>query len=148
MKDKKDKVLMNWMKEFFPYGQFRQAGIFTKEMRGDYKAQAEHICKMLCLKSIYEYGKDEIKCHITYANPDCPAGICTNGRPLLVDKNGRLKPEPFITIIPSIWDDNFIHLADRPFIDGSKYDEDDDYGQDDGSAPNPVIIKPPKIKKP
>lgn len=141
MKNKKDTVLIGWMKEFFPYGQFRKAGIFTKEMRGDYKAQAEHICKMLGLKSIYEYGKDEIRCHITYANPDCPVGICTNGRPLSVNQRGVLKAEPFVTIIPSIWDEE----QSPPYIDGSKYDEGDEE-PGDGDVGTPVLIKPPKVK--
>ena len=104
MDNKKDMVLIKWMKEFFPYAEFRKAGVFTKEMKGDYKAQAEHICLILNLKSIYEYGKEEIRCHITYANPDCPSGMCTNGRPLNVDEKGILKAEPFVTVLPSIWD--------------------------------------------
>lgn len=141
MKAKTDNVLMNWMKEFFPYSQFRKAGIFTKEMKGDYKVQSEHICRMLGLNSIYEYGKEEIRCHITYANPDCPAGICTNGRPLNVDVNGKLKPEPFITVIPSVWDEN-----EEPFfIDGSKYDEEDEE-PGDGDANSPILTSPTKFK--
>jgi hypothetical protein len=32
----KDKVLENFMKEFFPYSEFKRIGLFTKEMRGDY----------------------------------------------------------------------------------------------------------------
>lgn len=147
MKKKKDTVLISFMKEFFPYAQFKQAGIFVKEMRGDYKAQAEEICRILGLKSIYEYGKDEIRCHITYANPDCPGGIDTNGRPLRVAINGKLQAEPFVTVIPSIWDEDFIHPADRPnvVIDGSDYDEDDEE-PGDGDANSPVLIKPPKNK--
>jgi hypothetical protein len=142
MKNKKDIVLINWMKEFFPYGEFRKAGIFTKEMRGDYKAQAEHICTRLGLKSIYEYGKNEIRCHISYVNPDCPSGICTNGRPLSINKNGDLKSEPFITIIPSIWNEQQVMPID---IDGSKYDEGDEE-PGDGDADIPVLTKPPKAK--
>lgn len=145
---KKDKVLANWMKEFFPYGEFRKAGVFTKDMRGNYKVQSEYICKILGLKSIYEYGKDEIRCHITYANPDCPIGICTNGRPLTINNSGFLKDEPFITIIPSIWNDQYdkdeqqIHHIDMV---GSKYDEGDEE-PDDGDADSPILIKPPKAK--
>lgn len=103
--DKKDNVLVNWMKEFFPYAEFKKASIFTKEMRGNYQAQAEHICRLLNLKSIYEYGKEEIRCHITYANPDCPFGLDTDGRPLKVNNDGKLKAEPFVTVVPSIWDE-------------------------------------------
>jgi hypothetical protein len=144
MTNKNDTVLINFMKEFFPYPEFKKAGVFGKELRGDYKAQAEIICRILGLKSIYEYGKDGIRCHITYANPDCPIGIDTNGRPLRVAVNGYLQEEPFITVIPSIWDETFMHPADY-LIDGSKYDEGDEE-PDDGDAESPVITKPPKNK--
>ena len=139
--DKKYNVLVNWMKEFFPYAEFKKAGIFTKEMRGNYKAQAEHICRLLNLKSIYEYGREEIRCHITYANPDCPLGIDTNGRPLTIDDHGKLRAEPFVTVIPSIWDEEKNVLL-MPLIDGSKYDEDDEE-PDDGDAFGPVLTRPP-----
>lgn len=101
-KEKAD-VLKRFMQEFFPYAEFRKAGVFTKEMRNDYEAQAKHICNHLSLKSIYEYGSEEIRCHITYADPKCPAGMATY-RPLIDDGNGNLIPEPFVTVIPSIWD--------------------------------------------
>jgi hypothetical protein len=140
---KEYKVLVNWMKEFFPYSEFKKAGIFTKEMRDNYEAQAEHICRLLGLQSIYEYGKEEIRCHITYVNPDCRLGIDTNGRPLKIDKDGNLKPEPFVTIIPSIWDEEKKD-NDLPFIDASKYDEDDEE-PDDGDAFSPVLTRPPSV---
>jgi len=138
---KKNDVLVNWMKEFFPYAEFKKAGIFTKEMRGKYQDQAEHICRLLNLKSIYEYGKEEIRCHITYANADCPFGLDTNGRPLRIEAGGKLREEPFVTVIPSIWDEEKKTLL-MPLIDGSKYDEDDEE-PDDGDAFNPVITRPP-----
>lgn len=102
-KRKADAVLINWMKEFFPYAEFKKAGIFTKEMRGDYEAQARYICRILGLNSIFEYGKEEIRCHITYADPDCPLGMGTC-RPMTIENDGKLKAEPFITVIASIWD--------------------------------------------
>lgn len=135
-------VLERFMKEFFPYAEFKNAKIFTKEMRKDYVAQANKICYLLGLKTIYEYRKEEIRCHITYANPDCKTGLDTNGRPMNIDENGNITVEPFVTVIKSIWDDS----VDKPFIDGSKYDEDDDEGQDDGDAENPILTKPPKYQ--
>lgn len=92
-KSKRDKVLENWMKEFFPYGEFKRAGVFTKEMRGDYEAQAKKICNRLGLNSIYEYGKDEIRCHISYVKPGCPSGMQSD------------LTKPFISVTPSIWDE-------------------------------------------
>lgn len=77
-------VLKRFMQEFFPYCEFKKAGIFTKEMRGDYEAQAKKICDYLGYNSIYEYGKDEIRCHISEVNPSSDT--------------------PFVTIIPSIYD--------------------------------------------
>jgi hypothetical protein len=141
MKKKKDKVLENWMKEFFPYSEFRRAGVFTKEMKGDYEAQSQYICRRLNLASIYEYGKEEIRCHITYANPSCPAGISTDGRPLNINVVGKLKEEPFVTFIPSIWDEDKKCLIE---IDGSKYDEGDEE-PGDGDADSPVLNSPPKV---
>lgn len=79
-------LLERFMKEFFPFSEFRKAGIFTKEMNGDYEAQAKRICDMLGLETIYEYRKDEMRAHISYA---------TGKRP---------KDEPFVTVIPSIYD--------------------------------------------
>jgi hypothetical protein len=89
-----DILLEKFMKEFFPWGEFKAAGVFTKEMKGDYVAQSNHICKMLGLKSIYEYGAKEIRCHLSYEN---------NKRPLLIYTNGKMQEEPFITVIESIY---------------------------------------------
>ncbi len=60
-------VLKRFMQEFFPYAEFKKASIFTKEMKGDYQAQAKKICDMLGYKTVFEYGAKEISCHITYA---------------------------------------------------------------------------------
>lgn len=63
-----EKLLESFMKEFFPYQQFKKIGIFTKEMKGDYKAQAEKICSFLGYKSIYEYrARKSARFHISYA---------------------------------------------------------------------------------
>lgn len=74
------------MQEFFPFGPLRKAGFFTKEMRYDYPAQAKRVCEFFGYKTVYEYGAREIRVHLTYANGKRP------------------KDEPFVTVIPSIYD--------------------------------------------
>ncbi|OIN55845.1 hypothetical protein [Arsenicibacter rosenii] len=78
-------VLKRFMREHFPFTPLRKAGLFTPEMRGDYKAQAERICSRLGLKTVFEYGAEPIACHISYAGK-------------------RPENEPFTTIIPSIYE--------------------------------------------
>lgn len=90
----KKELLKRFMKEHFPYGEFRKAGIFTKEMRGDYEAQAEHIRTMLGYESVFEYGSREIRCHLTFSEE----------RPLHVTNTGELYCEPFVTVINSIYE--------------------------------------------
>jgi hypothetical protein len=80
-----DEVLESFMKEFFPYKEMKRCGIFTKEMRGDYKAQAEYMRNHFGYKSIYEYGAKETRVHLSYAGERPP-------------------DEPFVTVIPSIYD--------------------------------------------
>lgn len=78
-------VLKRFMQEFFPFKEFMKAGIFTKEMKGDYKAQSERVCKFFGYKTVYEYGAKEIRAHLSLVNP---------------------KPdEPFITVVQSIYED-------------------------------------------
>ena len=84
--DEKDKVLERFMKEFFHYPTLKKAGFFTKEMRGDYKAQAERVCQYFGYKTVYEHGAKEIRCHLTYADGERPEG------------------EGFVTVIPNIYD--------------------------------------------
>jgi hypothetical protein len=77
-----DEVLERFMKEFFPYADCKKAGLFTKEMKGDYQAQANKICEWFGFDSVYEYGSEEIRCHISEGETD----------------------KPFITVIPSIYE--------------------------------------------
>lgn len=84
--DEKDKVLKRFMKEFFPFGQFKKIGLFTDEMKGDYKAQASRVCEFFGYKTVFEYGAKEVRAHISYADGHRPAG------------------EGFVTVIPSIYD--------------------------------------------
>lgn len=88
-------LLKRFMQEHFPYAEFKKAGIFTKEMRGDYEAQAKRICDQLGYKTVYEYGSVEIRCHISYEEGE---------RPTWVNAIGELKTEPFVTVIPSIYE--------------------------------------------
>lgn len=74
------------MEEFFPYKEFKEIGIFTKEMRGDYEAQAARICNFLGLDTIYEYRVEETRVHLSFAGKR-PEGY-----------------EDFITIILSIYE--------------------------------------------
>jgi hypothetical protein len=63
-----DKLLKSFMKEHFDFNGLLKAGFFTKEMRGDYKAQAERVCHRFGFKTVYEYGSIEISCHLTEDN--------------------------------------------------------------------------------
>jgi hypothetical protein len=71
--DQKDKLLKSFMREFFPFTEFKQTGFFTKEMKGDYKAQAQRVCTFFGYKTVYEYGAKEIRCHLTEGE-DAPKG--------------------------------------------------------------------------
>lgn len=79
-------VLKRFMIEFFPFTEFRKAGFFTKEMKGDYYAQAKRVCDFFGYKSVFEYGAEEIRCHLSYVFE----------RP----ENDK----EFVTVIPSIYD--------------------------------------------
>jgi hypothetical protein len=80
-----DGVLKRFMEEFFDFKELVKVGLFTKEMKGDYKAQAEKICHYFGYESVYEYGAKEIRCHLTFVGK-------------------RPDNEPFITVIPSIYE--------------------------------------------
>lgn len=93
----KDQVLLKkFMKEHFHFPSLRKVGIFTKEMRFDYTAQAKRICELFGYESVYEYGSKEIKCHISYSQHE---------RPTWINKDGQLKTEPFVTVIKSIYEE-------------------------------------------
>ena len=91
MKSEKDIVLEKFMKENFPYPEFKKMGFFTKEMKGDYKAMAEKICWFFGYKTVYEYGAKEIRCHLTLDDR------------LTITEDG-IHEEPFIIVIPSLFD--------------------------------------------
>mgnify|MGYP001581097525 CR=1 FL=1 len=77
-------LLEKFMKEFFDFDDLRKSGFFTKEMKGDYEAQAKRVCNYFGYKTVYEYGAKEIRCHISEADP----------------KEDTL----FITVIPNIYE--------------------------------------------
>lgn len=79
-------VLRRFMQEFFPFGPLRKAGFFTKEMRFDYKAQAERVRWYFGYKTVYEYGANETRCHLSCA------------------KEHQTNDQPFVTVIPSIYE--------------------------------------------
>lgn len=82
------------MKEFFPFSEFKKIGFFTKEMKGDYKAQAQRVCDFFGYETVFEYRATAMSCHISYAGQ----------RPLSVNAKGELVEEPFITVFPGIYD--------------------------------------------
>lgn len=81
---RKEELLKSFLKEFFDFNGLCKAGLFTKDIKKDYNKQAEILCNFLGLKSIYEYGAKEIRCHITESNPQ--------------------PNKEFITVIPSIYE--------------------------------------------
>ena len=91
----KNTTLKNFIEENFDFEELVKVGIFKKEMKGNYKIQANKICRYFGYKTIYEYGSKNISCHISYAKDE---------RPLVVDKNGRLRETPFVTEIKSIYE--------------------------------------------
>jgi hypothetical protein len=80
---RKSELLKAFIKEFFDFNSLCKIGLFTKEMKNDYKEQEKRICNFMGLESIYEYGAKEIRCHITESVPN---------------------NNPFITVIPSIYE--------------------------------------------
>ncbi len=83
----KDKHLEDFVKKHFPYAPLKKAGFFTAEMRNDYKTQAKRVCTYFGFKSIFEYGVEEIRCHISYAEGQDP-------RPIVVNDKGELERPP------------------------------------------------------
>lgn len=85
-KTEEEQVLERFMKEFFPFTEFKKIGVFKPEMKNDYKAQAGRICQLFGYKTVYEYGAQEIHCHLSYV------------------KGARPEGEGFVTTIPSIYE--------------------------------------------
>jgi hypothetical protein len=89
----KEETLKNFMLEHFCFDTFKKWGVFGKDIkRKDYKKQAERLCHWFGYKNIYEYGTEEIRCHISYAEGQ---------RPTWINDKGELKTEPFVTVTKS-----------------------------------------------
>lgn len=97
----KDEILKSFMQENFPYDEFKKIWLFKGIKRHDYAAQAAKVCWYFGYESVYEYGARAIHCHITFGSDNSGCGY---DRPFHVNKDGELKPEPFITVIPSLFD--------------------------------------------
>lgn len=63
-------VLKRFMKEFFPYTTFRKVGFFSKEMKGNYYMQAERVCVWFGYETVFQYGSEEIRCHLSEVKPE------------------------------------------------------------------------------
>lgn len=94
----KAETLKNFMLEHFDFDGLRNAGVFKGIKKKDYQAQADRICHIFGYKTVFEYGTEDIRCHITYGSGEMGLGC---DRPLNVDEKGELKPEPFITVFKS-----------------------------------------------
>ena len=62
-------VLENFMKEFFCFDSLLKAGFFTKEMRGNYEAQAERVRTFFGFETVYEYGAKKFKALVNHTDP-------------------------------------------------------------------------------
>lgn len=91
-----DRILKNFLEEFFDFKTLKKAGFFPKDMKkSDIHGQAKRICSFFGYETVFEYGAEKIRAHISYANGE---------RPLHVDTEGQLKEEPFITEIGGIYE--------------------------------------------
>jgi hypothetical protein len=78
-------LLKDFMEEFFDFKSLKKIGLFKKDIKkDDYEAQAARICQYFGMESIYEWRKDEIRCHISEVNPN--------------------PTDPFVTVLPSIYE--------------------------------------------
>ena len=80
----KEKLLESFMKEFFDFNELKKVGFFKEGMRYNYKAQAERVCKYFGYKTVYEYGAEELRCHLSFTRK-------------------HQKGKPFITVIENIY---------------------------------------------
>lgn len=98
-----NKALKAFMKNNFDFSGLKKMGAYPKDMKHtDYEGQAKRICQIFSLKSIYDYGKHEIRCHISYVREGDKVGL-SHGREVKIDNDGKLiEPPPFVeTIFPN-----------------------------------------------
>lgn len=92
------KILKSFMDEHFDLKTLKKAGLIPKEVKlNDYEKIAEIICRRFGYKTIYAYGTEEIRCHITYEQ-DC--------RPSFVNEKGEYKQTPFVETLKPWFDEN------------------------------------------
>lgn len=91
---KNENILEKFMKEFFPFGSFVKIGFFTKEMKGDFDAQAKRVCDFFGYETVYEYRAKKISAHISW----------DEGEWLSINSKGELEEKPFVTTFPSIYE--------------------------------------------
>lgn len=88
------KILKQFIDENFDIKTLVKVGFIKKEIKKDYLAIANRICVFFGYETIYEYGTNEIRAHLSY----------DGDRPKHVNEKGELKEEAFITVMPSIYD--------------------------------------------
>lgn len=98
----KEETLKRFMLDHFDFDSLKKVGFYKGIKKKDYKAQAERVCRFFGYKTVFEYGTEEIRCHITYGSG--PAGLGSD-RPLEINEQGELKTEPFITVFKSWLDE-------------------------------------------
>ncbi len=77
-------ILKRFMIEFFSFSELLSVGFFTKDIEGDYDAQAKRVCLFFGYKTVFEYGSQETRCHLSYI--------------------GKRPNQEFVTVIPSIYE--------------------------------------------
>lgn len=87
-----DQILKEFMNEHLPIKELFKMGFFTKEMKGDYSAMAKRVSYFFGYKTVFEYGQEEIRCHLSYCGQ----------RPLILTDDG-VKEEPFVTVTEKIF---------------------------------------------
>ena len=75
-------LLKKFLLEHFDFNGLKKCGFFGKEIkRKEYQKQADRICNHFGFETIYQYGFNEVKAHLTY------------------EEGSRPKDESFVTII-------------------------------------------------
>lgn len=87
-------ILKQFIEDNFDVATLVKVGFLKKEHKKDYFEIAKRICTFFDYKTIYEYGATPIRAHLSY----------DGDRPQHVNEKGELKDEPFVTVIPSIYD--------------------------------------------
>lgn len=65
-KAKYPEVLKSFMLEMFDFDGLLKVGLFKENMRHDYQAQADKICKFFGYETVFEYRAKSINAHISF----------------------------------------------------------------------------------